>query len=97
MSIEKTYGEEFRVDFDWSDRLAVGDSVGSAVWSVDKAGLTLNTTGTTATKSYAFLRAGGVIGQTYFVKCTMTTSNPPTKKEVAHALVEIVRRKMANT
>lgn len=94
-TVEKGYGEEFRVEFDWSDRLAQGDSVASAVWTVDKAGLTMNTYGTSSTKSYAYLRASGTIGQIYIVTCVITTALPPAKKEQADMLVEIVKRKVS--
>lgn len=57
---------------DWSSWLATGETISTAVWTVDP-GITQNGVSSTTTSATIVL-AGGTVGTTYLVSCTITTS-----------------------
>jgi hypothetical protein len=57
---------------DWTDWLAAGDTLASAVWTVS-SGLTKGTESLTSTAATVRL-SGGTAGGTYLVACKVTTA-----------------------
>jgi len=71
-TVLKRFGETLDYTINWADRLATGETVSSAVWSVPP-GITKEDESTTSTTSVIWL-SGGTAGESYTITCTMTTS-----------------------
>ena len=76
--------ENFTVD--WSDWLAVTDTIASVVWTVG-TGLTEEATSNTTTTATIQL-SGGTAGETYTVECKITTTNGETDERTFKILCE---------
>lgn len=76
----KRPGEVVDYDFDFTDQLAIGDTVASATVSVLPSGLTLNTK-VVATPIVKQWVAGGTAGVRYQLKCEAVTAGGRTHVE----------------
>ena len=81
--VEKRLAEVFTVGFTFSSpELAAGETITGGAGAVDPAGLTINSTGFTATTVYAMISAG-VDGEEYQLTLTATTS-------AGHTLIGVI-------
>lgn len=67
-------------DFDYSVFLAAADSIETAVFTVEPAGLTIDTSLVEPTFTKVWLQ-GGVVGNTYKVSCTITSAHGRVKQD----------------
>jgi hypothetical protein len=74
--------------WDWSDWLAVGETIDTAVVTT-MAGLTIDSQSHTNTAVTVWL-SGGTDAETYLVECLITTSNIPPRTDQRHILISCV-------
>jgi hypothetical protein len=84
LPVLRKYAQEVRtITFDFSAKLAAGDSLTGTVTFGSSAGLTLTgpTVNTTLAQAYVHV-SGGVVGNDYEVRCEVNTTNGDYLREV---------------